>query len=324
MKSTVRNDYQMARRLLSLSEAKISEAGTPTTALPPSTDATRQMKQDMATSGTPGTPSPVGAEPNTNNPAAQGGLDVNGADAPVHDQPGPGKDTGHGVTVPQSRYNAGGEGPASGTDDAEKKPGDPRWDTSVGAQGEVAKASKKSGTGLRVEGMSIEDVLDALLEHFNGADDLMFALVAEGVEFDLAEAIVEGNVDLEEIEEGLRKFATRVLESTEAEPKDALREELSNLNEEQLAALLEYLIAEGFGDTLKKGLSSLASKVSGSKPSSAGYEAHKKKRLEVEKNKKLGSDRVLSTKKRDFGVGNEGDKPFKSFRKEGASARANK
>jgi hypothetical protein len=277
------------------------------------------MKQDMATSGTPGTPSPVGAEPNTNNPAAQGGLDVNGADEPVHDQPGPGTDTGHGVTVPQSRYNKGGQGPASGTDDAEKKPGDPRWDTSVGAQGEVAKASQKGGLGLRVEGMSIEDVLNALLEHFNGADDLMFALVAEGVEFDLAEAIVEGNVDLEEIEEGLRKFATRVLEA-EVPAKDSLREELSNLNEEQVAALLEFILAEGFGDLVRKGLS----KLSGKSTSSPGFEAHKKKRLEVEKNKKLGSDRVLSTKKRDFGVGNEGDKPFKSFRKDGASARANK
>ncbi len=283
MRKNLKNDIEMASRLIALSASmNLHESGTPTTALPPSTNATRQMSKDIATTGKEGIPTPVGAEPSEDNgETSQGTLDVNGEDAPADVKANYAKNGKTvGMDIPAD-VKPNLPGPASATTA-------PGTNDTAGAAAEMAKAKQKSGTGLRVESMSAEEIMDALVEHFGGTDELMFALVADNMSFELAEALIEGTIDLDRVEEGLRKFAQPILgEAVEDEITEG-EELLACLEGEHIAALINHLIDEGFGDVVKKGIDTVKAKFGINKTAkpnptgkpSPGYLASKQRHLD--------------------------------------------
>lgn len=282
MKKNLKNDIELASRLIALSASmNLHESGTPTTALPPSTNATRQMSKDIATTGKEGIPTPVGAEPSEDNgETSQGTLDVNGEDIPADVKANyakGGKTVG--MDIPAD-VKPNLPGPASATTA-------PGTNDTASAAAEMAKAKQKSGTGLRVESMSAEEIMDALIEHFGGTDELMFALVADNMSFELAEALIEGTIDLDRVEEGLRQFAQPILDESVEEVNEGA-ELIACLEGEQIAALINHLIAEGFGDVVKKGIDTVKAKFGINKTAkpnptgkpSPGYLASKQRHLD--------------------------------------------
>jgi hypothetical protein len=330
-KNTTVNSTKLMRRLVQLSESQIaadkglSEAGTATTDLPPSTSATRQLQKDVATAGKEGIPAPVGAEPGEQNAAqipAQ--LDPNGEDMPadIRQQAAPSGNETLGMKIPADlKPDAAGPG----TDTVI-----PGSDTSAGADAEMAKAKAKAGLGLRLESATAEEVISFLIEHFGGADAFALALVADGAPFQLAEALSEGTADLDEVDE---RIVARLFEMAEDLLGEALVEESDDLDIEEAFAVLESLVlTEGFGQNAagkaKKAIGTLKTAVqkflgSREKPAaSAGYQQLKQAHTERVKDKAQGKNRVISTQKRSFGVSSDADR--KTFRREGPTARANR
>lgn len=236
------------RRLVTLSEAQLrndalTESGTNTTDLPPSTNAVRQMQQDMATTGKEGIPTPLGATPGEQSAAnipAQ--LDPNGEDKPAQIDPMYAKNgETSGMQIPADVKPAL-DGPGSDT----MAPGS---DTSVGVPAEIAKAKAKSGLGLRLESMTAEDVVDFLIESFGGVEAFVFNLVADNCPFDLAEALAEGSVDFADIDDRiiarLYEMAVELIGDTE----EAIV--IEGLDKVDARQLIDALIAEGLGDTVR-------------------------------------------------------------------------
>lgn len=344
MKTGTQDSINLARRLLNLEESRrqkevageLDEAGTPTTALPPSTDATRQLAKDQATSGQPAI-APVGATPSLQNPA-QMAAPVD--DEPVHDQPGPGHDTGYGITVPQDRRaTPGGPEPASDTMSAEKDPGS---DTSRQAQDDIKKAMVRDPIPrLRVESMdTMDEIVEFLIEAFGGPEDLAWQLYTDGAPYELAKAITEGEVDYEEADERILEFLIEMAMAVEAEldqieeSEEALTEAeeiveaLYALDEEGLYALAEALVSEGLGKALLTKAAKIHSTLK-KKPSELG--GPKKVKIDTSKKTpstqagKLAKAKSVASKS---GVSYiKGDKPaaaWSSTKNDGHDARRNK
>ena len=296
------NKTRMMRKLIALNESQdkgiktLTESGTPTTALPPSTDAGRQMSQDMANTGKEGRPSPVGAVPGEKNAAQMPAiLDPNGEDMPVQVQDMY-KKQGEtmGAQIPADLRPAV-KGPASDT----LAPGS---DTSAGVEGEVAKAKAKSGLGIRLESATAAEIVDALIEHFGGTTEFVFALAADGAPFKLAEALAEGNVNYDEVDERIIARLYEMAVSLFGEPTEtSVAESIAAVDADML---LGVLLDEGLGDTVKKAVDRIFK--AGKKEPSAGYQkikAEREKRMASKAaDSRQGTNRVVSSTKRSWGV----------------------
>lgn len=195
-------------------EAKnaLLESGTPTTALPPSTNAIRQMQQDMAlAAGKSGIPSGIGGpNPGEGNPAQMGPID----DEPAHDQPGPGKQVS-GMQQPQDRRGTEGPipgvptqaSPATGTQDLP-----PESNATRQLDQDVALAKAKGGIPRfeSFDGLSDTEVVEAFIESVGGVDRATLLLIADGCPLALAEALVQNN--LGQVNEAIREKLSDIFE----------------------------------------------------------------------------------------------------------------
>jgi hypothetical protein len=182
--SITESNIQLASKLLRLNAkpakvAPITE-GTPTQALTPDTDATRQKDQDIAMAmNKVGIPVPAGGVPAPNHGEfAMGTQDPMGADEPAHDQPGPGGQD-NGMARPEDRrgpsYNAG---PGSQTQ------------SEVGG---VSPGSEKKFEGTEFEGWSDEELVEAYLLLTGSLEEALWSLITTGVDLEEAEAALYAN-----------------------------------------------------------------------------------------------------------------------------------
>ena len=176
--SITQSNIQLASKLLKLNANKAKPApiteGTPTTALTPDTDATRQKDQDIALAmNKVGIPAPAGGVPAPNHGEfAMGTQDPMGADEPAHEQPGPGgQDSG--MAKPEDRrgdnYNAG---PGTGTE------------SEVGG---LNAGAEKKWEGTEFEGWSDEEIVEAFIYVTGNLEEATWALLTRGIAIEEAE-----------------------------------------------------------------------------------------------------------------------------------------
>lgn len=176
----------LASKLLRLQEEKAASAkkskleeGTPTQALPPESNATRQMNADVAAaSNKSGVPTPVGIEPKPDHgETAMGTQDPMGADAPAQTPCYAQDGEQDGMVKPKDQRGSGGQGPASDT-------------TSSGL-----KSNAKMEDILKLDGAAL---VEAFVQYCGGIDEAVFKLLAEGISLVECEAVL---VD-KKVEEG--------------------------------------------------------------------------------------------------------------------------
>ena len=172
-KDLTRTNAELAQRLFNLQDNKAKQKraalveGTPTTAVTPDTDATRQKDQDIALAMNKfGIPAPPGGEPSQNNgEIGMGTQDPMGQDEPAHEQPNPGPEE-FGMTRPEDRrgdnYNAG--------------PGAPTSSEQGGLDGE-----QKKHEGTEFEGFSDDEILEAYLLLCGSLEEAMWGLCIAGI-----------------------------------------------------------------------------------------------------------------------------------------------
>lgn len=159
---------------------KLEEAGTPTTALPPESNATRQMQADVAAaSNKSGVPAPVGAEPKADHgETAMGTQNPQGEDNPVKGANYAQGGEQDGMVRPPDQRGSGGEGPGDDT-------------TGQNATSGI-KPKKTMEDILKLDGT---ELIEAFIEFCGGVDEAIFKLLAEGVSLVEAEsALVDKSV----------------------------------------------------------------------------------------------------------------------------------
>jgi hypothetical protein len=184
----------LASKLLRMEEQKAAdkkaakkklEEGTPTQALPPESNATRQLDADVAAAmNKGGIPTPIGIEPKQNhNETGMGTQDPMGADAPVKTQYYATKGQQDGMVVPAGVSQVGASGPS---DDTQGQ------NTTSGLKGKKPTAEDI----VKLEGVAL---VEAFVEFCGGVDEAIFKLLAEGVSLVECESAL---VD-KKVEEGL-------------------------------------------------------------------------------------------------------------------------
>lgn len=187
-KNITKNNISLASQLLRLEEkksaerkTKLEEGGTPTQALTPETNATRQMQQDVAAAmNKSGYPTPVGIEPKQNHGETDMGTqNVQGEDDPVKSADHGIQGQQDGMVKPNDQRGGGGQGPASGTTDMNATSG-----------------IKPKMTVEDVDKLAPADLIEAFVAFCGGLDEAVFKLIAEGISLLEAEAVlVDGQLE---------------------------------------------------------------------------------------------------------------------------------
>jgi hypothetical protein len=182
-KNITKQNISLAAQLLRLEEQKAFakkksalEEGTPTTALPAESNATRQMQADVAAAmAKGGIPAPIGAEPSPNHgETAMGTQNPQGADSPASaDYSQQGQQDG--MVRPGDQRGSGGQGPASNTTDQNSTSG-------LGNKGPKMEAADI----LALDG---EALIEAFIGYCGGVEEAIFRILAEGVSLVEAEAV---------------------------------------------------------------------------------------------------------------------------------------
>lgn len=198
-------------------QAKKLEEGTPTTALPPESNATRQLDRDVAlSSNKSGVPNGIGSpDPSdTQNPVQLGpnsdpptdsqqfnpGPQISGMQKPITDPFGP-------STISMIPGTPGQAPPATATQELP-----PESNATRQLDRDVALAKNKFGipTMEAMAEMNDKTVVEAFVEFMGGVDRATFALIADGCPLTLAEAIIGGK--LSKIDEAIRSKIADIVE----------------------------------------------------------------------------------------------------------------